>query len=54
MNDLLNIGQTLKQKKSGPVAKHINEICPNLNFLTITLLENVPRKIHNHGSVWIN
>ena len=35
----------INTKKSGPVAKHFNQICPNMNFLTITLLEHVQRKI---------
>ena len=28
-----------------PVAKHFNEICPNMDFLTITPLKHVQRKI---------
>lgn len=35
----------INTKKSGPVAKHFNEICPNMDFLTITPLEHVQRKI---------
>ena len=34
----------INTKKSGPVAKHFNEICPNMDFLTITPLEHVQRK----------
>ena len=29
----------INAKKSGPVAKHFNEICPNMDFLTITPLD---------------
>ena len=43
MSDLLNINT----KKSGPVAKHFNEICSNMDFLTITPLEHVQRKLPN-------
>ena len=43
MSNLLNIN--INTKKSGPVAKHFNEICPNKDFLTITPLEHVQRKI---------
>ena len=35
----------INTRKSGPVAKHFNEICPNMDFLTITPLEQVQRKI---------
>ena len=35
----------INTKKSGPLAKHFNEICPNKHFLTITPLEHVQRKI---------
>ena len=35
----------INTKNSGPVAKHFNEICPNMDFLTITPLEHVQRKI---------
>ena len=35
----------INTKKSGPVAQQFNEICPNMDFLTITPLEHVQRKI---------
>ena len=35
----------LNTKKSGLFAKHFNEICTNMDFLTITPLEHVQRKI---------
>ena len=35
----------INTKKSGPVAKHFNEICPNMDFHTITPLELVQLKI---------
>ena len=35
----------INTKKSGPVAKHFNEICLNMDFITITPLEHVQKKI---------
>ena len=35
----------INTKKTCPVAKHFNEICPNMDFLTITPLGQVQRKI---------
>ena len=35
----------INTKKSDPVAKHFNEICPGMNFLPITPLKHVQRKI---------
>ena len=42
-SDLLTL--TINTKKSGPVAKHFNKIYPNMDFLTITPLKHVQRKI---------
>ena len=39
MSELQNIN------KSGPFAKHFNEICPSIDFLTITPIEHVQMKI---------
>ena len=45
MSDLLNYRSNINTKKSGHVAKHFNEICSNMDILTITPLEHVQRKI---------
>ena len=35
----------INTKKSDPIAKHFNKICPNMDFLKITPLEHVQRTI---------